>query len=177
MNRKKFIIYKVLPYPLPSLVYNPSVEENGQGHLTDESEQSYVHTWTWRSHLPIQVPCVWSNTAYTPAGPTHFQGSLSFILHMESGKYLCSAPQEPPWGSGFHEVWAPLLVSSEPIELGPQGQRGGLTPRAHRAEWHNLLSIRLLLHLLAQFEAERQKKLRSHSPLSRQASDTQSYIM
>ena len=54
----------------------------------------------------------------------------------------------------FPEGQARPLDSSEPIELGPQGQRGwGLTPGAHRAEWHNLpfrapFFFRLLLLLL-----------------------------
>lgn len=103
-----------------------------------------------------QSRCYWSNAAHTALlGHTHFQDPHSFILHMESGKDLCSALLlRSSMGVLFPEGQARPLVSSEPIELGPQGQRGwGLTPRAHRAEWHNLpftaaFFFRLLLLLL-----------------------------
>ena len=135
----------------------------------------------WRAHFPIQVLLV-QCSPHAPLVQSLFQAPHSYILHMESGKYLDSAllPRSLPGGSfsqGRSPATGPLRVRG----TGPHGQRGRDQLWGH--SWLDVGTHLSKLHFSccscffpsAPFDAERENEdlgSKSQSPLSRQPSDT-----
>ena len=93
-DRQHFVIYKVLPHPLPPATLIISLwRRKGAQQMNLSKAKHCVHIWAWRSHLLVKHR--WSRTAQMPLrghpclGNAHFPAlRVSFQEH--SKKYLGS---------------------------------------------------------------------------------------
>ena len=127
--RKGFIVYKVLPYPLPPAALITPPWESPMAGVTSQINLSKVNMSTLGPGGPTsQSRCYWSNAAHTPLlGHTHFQetSQLRSTHGIWEVSVFCSAPQEPPWAFCFLRGRPGHWTPQNPLSWALRAREGG----------------------------------------------------